>query len=190
MRSDFVEPPARMDEMTALRAPELAMYGQPHWYAIYTCANREKRVADQIAHRGFDHFLPQYESVRKWKDRKVRLQLPLFPGYLFVQLALRDRLRILEVPGVVRLVGFDGRPSPVPTLEVLRIREFLDRGFRAEPYPYLKIGRRVRIVRGPFEGMEGIVVRKKNCYRFVISLDLIMRSVATELDAVDLESTK
>src|SRR5207247_2127449 len=124
---------------------EVDAFLQPHWYAAYTRANHERRVADQLADREMDHFLPEYESVRKWKDRKVRLQMPLFPGYVFVHLALRDRLRVLQIPGVARLVGFDGRPAPVPEEEVTRIRGFLDQGLRAEPHPFLTVGRRVRL---------------------------------------------
>ena len=166
---------------------ERAPYLWPHWYAVYTCANHERRVADQFAYRGVEHFLPQYESVRRWRDRKVRLQLPLFPGYVFVQLALRDRLRVLQVPGVVRLVGFDGRPVPMPDGDVARIREFLDRGFRAEPHPYLTVGKRVRVNSGPLAGMEGILLRRKGKFRVVISIELVQRAVAVDVDAADVE---
>src|SRR5271157_2291303 len=110
----------RQYEDELLVDPEFGLYLQPHWYAIYTRANHERKVADQLAGRGVDHFLPQYESERRWKDRKVRLQLPLFPGYLFVRLALRDRLRVLQVPGVIRLVGFDGHAVPMPQEEITR----------------------------------------------------------------------
>src|SRR5580658_6455678 len=111
---------------------------QPRWYAAYTRANHERRVADQLAERGVENLLPQYESLRKWKDRRVRLQMPLFPGYVFVHLALRNRLRVLQVPGVACLVGFAGRPVPVPEEEFASIRGFLNKGLRAEPYPYLE----------------------------------------------------
>jgi transcription antitermination factor NusG len=159
---------------------------EPHWYAAYTCANHEKRVADQFASRRVEHFLPQYESVRRWKDRKVRLQLPLFPGYLFVHLAPQERLRVLQVPGVVRLVGFNGHPAPIPEEDVNRIREFLGQGLQAEPHPYLQVGRRARVVRGPLAGMEGIVTRRKNRSRLVLSFDLIRRSMAVEMDEGDM----
>ena len=159
---------------------------QSRWYAVYTCANHEKHVADQFVGRGVEHFLPQYESVRRWKDRKVRLQLPLFPGYLFVRMAAQERLRVLQVPGVVRLVGFSGNPTPMPQEDLERIRELLGQGWRAEPHPYLQTGRRMRAVRGPFAGMEGIIVRRKNRSRLVLSFDLIQRSVAIEMDETDL----
>lgn len=165
-----------------------ASHLEPHWYAVYTSANHERRVAQQLEVRGVDYFLPQYESVRKWKDRKVSLQRPLFPGYLFVHLALRNRLPILQVPGVARFVGFDGQPTVVPEEDLLRVREFLGRGFRAEPHPYLAVGRRVRVRSGPLEGMAGIVVRRKNGNRLVISLGLIRRAIAVDLDGADLEA--
>ena len=159
---------------------------EAHWHAVYTCANHEKRVADQFAGRGVENFLPQYESVRRWKDRKVRLQLPLFPGYLFVHTAAQDRSRVLQVPGVVRLVGFNGSPTPMPQEDILRIREFLGQGWRAEPHPYLQTGRRARVVRGPIAGMEGIVLRRKNRTRLVLSFERIQRSMAIEIDEGDM----
>jgi transcription antitermination factor NusG len=161
---------------------------QPLWYAVYTRANHERRVADQFVERGVEHFLPQYESLRKWKDRKVRLQMPLFPGYVFVQLALQNRLRVLEVPGVAYLVGFGGRPVAVPEGEFAKVRQFLKQGLRAEPHPYLNAGRRVRVRSGPLEGMEGIVLRRKNGCRLVISLELIQRAMAVDVNSTDVEA--
>ena len=159
---------------------------EPRWYAVYTRANHEKRVAEQFAIRSVEHFLAQYESIRRWKDRKVRLHLPLFPGYLFVHLALQDRLRVLQVHGVVRLVGFDGSPAPMLEEDITRIRECLAQGCPAEPHPYLTTGRRARVVRGPLTGLEGIVARRKNRSRLVLSFDLIQRSMAVEVDESDL----
>jgi transcription antitermination factor NusG len=160
----------------------------PHWYAVYTSANHERRVARQFTLRGIEHFLPQYESVRRWKDRKVRLQMPLFPGYLFVHMALRNRLGVLQVPGVARLVGFNGEPTPVPADDLLRIRDFLSRGFSAEPHPFLRVGCRVRVACGPLVGLEGIIVRRKNRTRFVISFELIERAMSVEVPQGDLEA--
>ena len=159
----------------------------PLWYAAYTCANHEKHVAEQLGIRSVEHFVPLYESVRRWKDRKVRLQLPLFPGYVFVRLALSDRLRVLQVPGVARLVGFNGLPCALPDSEIEALKAGLASGVRAEPHPFLTVGRRARVKAGPLAGMEGVLVRKKNGARFVISLDLIMRSVAVDVDALELE---
>lgn len=172
-------------------APPSAAVAQAHvlgkWYAVYTCANHERRVAEQFRLRGIEHFFPQYESVRKWKDRTVRLQMPLFPGYVFVQMVLAHRFGVLQVPGVARLVGFDGQPAAVPEDDLLRVREFLRRGFRAEPHRILKVGRRVRVRSGPLEGMEGIVARRKNGRKLVISFELIQQAMAVEIGADELE---
>ncbi len=169
---------------------ELQAFFQPRWYAAYTRANHERRVSDQLVERGVEYFLPQYESLRNWKDRRVRLQMPLFPGYVFVYLALQNRLRVLQVPGVACLVGFAGRPMAVPEEEFARIRGFLNKGLRAEPHPYLQAGRRVRVRSGPLEGMEGIVLRRKNGWRLVISLDLIHRAMDVDVDGADLEAAQ
>ena len=178
--------PVSVEAATFSVGEQVAKATQEHWYAVYTCANHERRVADQFVGRNVEHFLPQYESVRRWKDRKVRLQLPLFPGYLFVHTVAQDRLRVLQVPGVVRLVGFNGSPTPMPQEDIQRIREFLGQGWRAEPHPYLQVGRRARVTRGPLTGMEGIIVRRKSRSRLVLSFDLIQRSMAIEIDEGDL----
>jgi transcription antitermination factor NusG len=157
------------------------------WYAAYTRANHEKRVAQQLSARSIEHFLPLYESVRRWKDRRVQLQLPLFPGYVFVRIALRDRLQVLEIPSVARLVGFNRTPTPLPEGEIEALKEGLESGVRAIPHPYLKVGRRVRVIAGPLEGLEGILIRKKNGLRFVISLNLIQRSILVHTEADWLE---
>lgn len=159
----------------------------PQWYAAYTSANHEKRVAEQLGARSVEHFVPLYESVRRWKDRKVRLQLPLFPGYVFVRLALPDRLHVLQVPGVARLVGFNGHPCALADSEIEALKAGLVSGVRAEPHPYLAVGRRVRMKSGPFEGRQGILLRRKGNLRLVLSLDLIMRSVVIEVEAADVD---
>jgi transcription antitermination factor NusG len=127
--------------------------------------------------------------VRRWKDRRVTLQMPLFPGYVFVRMALHDRLRVQQVPGVARLVGFNGLPCPLPESEIEAMRKCLGRKAGLEPHPFVNVGRRVRIKAGPLEGLEGLVIRKKNRLRFIISLELINRSAAVEISAADLEPT-
>jgi transcription antitermination factor NusG len=176
-----------MTQLTVRSHPALAVFVEPKWYAVYTCANHERRVAEQFAVRSIEYFLPQYESIHKWKDRRVRLRQPLFPGYVFVRLALQNRVKVLEVPGVARLVGFTGWATPVPEEDLTRIREFLAMGFSAEPHRLLKIGRRVRIVSGPLEGWEGVIAQRKNRRRIVISFEFIQRSMAVEIDDSALE---
>ncbi len=160
---------------------------RPQWYAIYTCANHEKKVAAELERRSVASFLPLYSSVRRWKDRRVRLDLPLFPGYVFVHLELRTRLRVLQVPGVARLVAFGGLPAALPDEQVEALRAGLHGQLRVQPHPYLAVGRRVKVVRGPFQGGEGILVRKKGIFRVILSLELLKRSVAIEVDTADVE---
>ena len=164
-----------------------AEYVEARWYAVYTSANHEKRVAEQLSQRSVENFLPLYVSVRRWKDRRVTLQLPLYPGYVFVRMALRERLRVVQVPGVARLVGFDSTPAAMPEEEIEAMRRGLERGVRLEPHPYLTVGRHVQIKNGPLAGLKGILRRWKGNWRVIISLDLIQRSVSVEMSASDLE---
>ena len=172
---------------SAKDAAQLATQTEPHWYAAYTCAQHEKRVGEQLAQRDVEHLLPLYAAMHRWKDRRVRVDLPLFPGYVFVRLVLRDRLRVLQVPGVVRLVGFGGLPSALPDDQIEILRSGVADRLHVEPHPFLAVGRRVRIVRGPLAGLEGILRRKKNGLRFVLSVELIQRSVAVDVDAADVQ---
>lgn len=160
---------------------------QELWFVAHTNANHEKRVAAHLNSRAIEHFLPLYSSLRHWRDRQVRLEMPLFPGYVFVRIAQSGQLRVLEIPGIARLVGFNGRPYPVSEGEIESLRRSVTNGLHIEPHPYLKTGCRVRIKRGPLQGAEGILVRKKNTYRIVLSLELISRSAAVEIDAADVE---
>lgn len=182
--------------MAALLTPDLGQrdsvilppeYFALRWYAIYTSANHEKSVAEQLRLRTVEHFLPLYESLRRWKDRSVKLKLPLFPGYVFVRLVLRDKLSVVQIPGVARLVGFDGTPAALPDEEIEALRTSFVTGVRVEPHPFLTVGRRVRVKAGPLAGMEGVLVQRKGKFRVVISIELIQRSVAVQLDEPDLE---
>jgi len=159
----------------------------PRWYAAYTCARHEKCVARQLEVRGIDFFLPLYRSLRRWKDRRKMIDLALFPGYVFVRMALENRFRILGLPGMVRLVSFDGKPAALPEQEIEALRTGLSQQVYAEPHPYLQVGRRVRVEHGPLTGLQGFLVRKKDKCRLVISLDLIQRSISAEVDAADVQ---
>jgi transcription antitermination factor NusG len=176
----------RADIANALALP--ASHVEPHWFAAYTFAHHEKRVATELDARNVERFLPLYTSVRRWKDRRVQLELPLFPGYVFVRLPLSERLRVVQIPSVVRLVGFGGLPTALPDNEMDAMRSGLSHGLAAEPHPFLTVGRRVRITAGPFAGLEGILKRKKNSLRVVVSLELIQCSIAVDVDACDVQS--
>lgn len=157
------------------------------WYALYTCPRHEKRVVEQIEQRRISCFLPLYRSVRRWKDRRKELELALFPGYVFVRIALQDRLRVLQLASVVRFVSSNGHPLPLPQSEMEALMSGLKRGVRAEPHPYLKVGRRVVVKYGPLAGSQGILLRRKDKFRLILSLDLIQRSVAVEVDEADVQ---
>jgi len=166
----------------------LATFAEPHWYAAYTRANHEKHVAAHLDSRGVEHFLPLYCSTRRWKDRRVQLELPLFPGYVFVRIPLFDRLRVIEIPSVVRLVGFGGGlATALPNDQVEALRSGLNGELKALPHPFLSVGRRVRIKSGPLAGLEGILLRRKGGHRVVVSLEMIQRSISVEADLADLE---
>lgn len=160
--------------------------GLPQWFALYTCANQERRVAAQLEARRVEHFLPLYRSRRQWKDRRVFLDLPLFPGYLFARFAFAARARALQARGVVRLAGGYGQPCPLPDRDIEALRAGLSGGLRLEPHPYLIAGARARILHGPLAGVDGIVVRRKNGSRLVLSFDAIQRAVAVEVAESDL----
>jgi transcription antitermination factor NusG len=160
---------------------------EARWYAAYTCANHEKKVREQLDRRAVESFLPLYETVRRWRDRRVRLHLPLFPGYVFVRIAAVDRLKVLEVAGVVRIVGFNGQLTALASDEIEGLKRGLVDGVRPEPCPFLTVGRRVRVKSGPFAGRQGILLRRKGNLRLVLSVDVIMRSLAIDIDASEVE---
>jgi transcription antitermination factor NusG len=162
-------------------------FPEQRWYALSVCPRHEKVVAAHLETRGVICFLPVYRSVRCWKDRRKELDMVLFPGYVFVNLDLRNRLYVLQAPGAVRFVSFQGHPVPVQDSELRPLALGLTAGLRAEPHPYLRRGRRVRVVRGPLADTEGILVRRKERFRLVLSVDLIMRSVMLEVDESDVE---
>ncbi len=158
------------------------------WYAVYTKSRHEKVVAEELWQKQIECFLPLQQRYSKWKDRTKLVQFPLFPGYLFVHTDMRRRrVDILKVPSVVRIVGFNGTPEPIPNEQVQGVKNLVFHQMRFDPHPYLHAGDRVRIIRGPLRGVEGILLEKKNRYRFVLSIDLIQQSVACEIDADDVE---
>jgi transcription antitermination factor NusG len=167
--------------------PAATAQSVPQWYAIYTCARHEKYVARQLEERGITNFLPLYRTWHNWKDRRKQVELALFPSYVFVNISMQARLRVLQLEGVVHLVTFNGQPAALPQLEIDALRNGLAQKIYAEPHPYLTAGRRVRVCRGPLLGTEGVLIRWKDKLRVVISLEVLMRSVAVEVDAADLD---
>ena len=157
-----------------------------NWYAAYTHSRHEKTVSAHLEEREIEHLLPLYKSVRQWRNGKHSVELPLFPGYIFVRISTLDKLRTLQTPGLAYLVGNHGRPQALPEREIESIREAIRVGIATTPWPYLTAGSRVQITDGPLQGLTGILVRRLGKLRVVISLDLIMRSVAVEVNAGDI----
>lgn len=159
----------------------------PKWFAVYTTSRHEKRVEQHFGAREIEHYLPLYRVQRRWSDgSKVTLDLPLFPGYIFVRIRHSERVRVLEVPGVLALVGGTARaPAPLPEAEIEALRSGLPLR-RAEPHPFLRVGQKARIRSGALAGMVGVVVRKKNSLRVVLTLEQIMQSIAVEVEEENL----
>jgi len=159
------------------------------WFAVYTSPRHEKSVSHYMGLRGIEHYLPLYKTQRKWKNGlNVTLDLPLFPGYIFVHIGQRERVRVLQVPGVLSIVGgTGGQPASLPEAEINALRSGLPLR-NAEPHALLTVGQRVRIRSGALAGMEGLMVRRKNSLRVVLTMELIQRSVAVEVDETELET--
>lgn len=159
----------------------------PRWYAVFTMARHEKQIAWHLGQREIESFLPLYKTKRRWKNRcTVALELPLFPNYVFVRIDLQERLQVLRIPSVVSIVSFGREPLPVADHYITGLRDgLLTHGI--EPHPGLDVGDRVRITTGPMADMVGVLDRQKNAFRVVLTLEMIGRSVAVEVDCASIE---
>jgi len=159
---------------------------EPRWYAVFTMSRHEKRLAAQCAERHIESFLPFYQVTRQWKNRcTVTVDLPLFPNYFFARIDLRDRLKILKLPGVFSIVSSGSQLLPVADAYILSLRAGL-LAHRIEPHPSVEVGDRVRINTGPMAGMEGVLIRHKNELRVILTLEMIGRSVAVEVGSSEI----
>jgi transcription antitermination factor NusG len=159
--------------------------GMPRcWYALRTRSNFERNVATELADKRIENYLPSYEEVHQWKDRKKTVQVPLFPGYVFARFpnCSQARVRVLQTRGVVRILGVAQAIEPIPEDEIEAVRHLLRVRVSCYGHPYLREGDRVRVRKGPLRGLEGILVRIKNRARLVVSVNLIMQSVAAEVE--------
>lgn len=167
------------------RSPELDPNAA--WYVVHTRHQHEKVVAEILTNRGLEVFLPLYSALHRWADRTKRVSLPLFPCYVFLRGGLADRLEIVKTPGVHGIVTTAGRPGVVPEHEIMGIRLAVENFLEVEPYPYLNVGDRVRIKSGPLSGIEGILIRKPDHLKIVLSVEMLGRSVAVEVDGAIVE---
>ncbi|PYV37355.1 MAG: NusG-like protein [Acidobacteria bacterium] len=152
------------------------------WFALQVKGRQEKNVADLLDYKGYERFLPLYKCRRPWSDRIKELELPLFPGYLFCRLDLNVRLPILKTPGVLHIVGIGKRPIPVEEGEIAAIQSIMNSRLPALPWPFTQVGQIVRIDHGPLSGLDGIVVKFKSQHRLIVSVTLLQRSVAVEIE--------
>jgi len=158
------------------------------WYALYTRHQHEKMVDQVLTNKGFNTFLPLYATTHNWKDRTKSLTLPLFPCYVFLKGGIERRLQILTTPGIYGLVSSAGQPAAIPDIEIEAIRRVVESGARVEAHPYLKCGNWVRVKNGPLTGIEGILVRKKNISRLVLSVEILGTAAAIEVAALQVEA--
>lgn len=183
--SEFTQPETRIHAMNPL--PKLPTGSEAQWFAAYTTPRHEKYVADLLTEFHIENFLPLYRTARQWKKRTaVVLELPLFPTYVFVRIPKQSRGAVLSVPGVISIVGSAREPWALPDHDIEDLRTAAKLG-KVEPHSYLNVGEQVRIRAGVMKGREGVLVRRKNEFRVVLSLDTIMQSFALEIDAEDLE---
>jgi transcription antitermination factor NusG len=160
---------------------------QLKWCAIYTRHQHEKAIAQILSGKGFEVFLPLYRAARRWRDRTKQLSLPLFPCYLFLRGKMNRRLDIMTTPGIVSILGSGGEPVLIPDSEMDAVRRVVEQGAGVEPHPFLKCGDWVRVKSGPLEGIEGVLIRKKNLFRLVLSVELLQKSAAVEVDVATVE---
>jgi transcription antitermination factor NusG len=152
------------------------------WFALTAKARHEKAVAENLQSKGLESFLPLYRARRRWTDRVQSVDLPLFPGYVFCRFVYSSRLPVLTTPGVTSVVGFSDSPSPVGDDEISRLRTIQASGLPSQPWPYVRVGQRARIEWGAMAGLEGVLIREKHALRVVVSVELLRRAVAVEID--------
>lgn len=176
--------PTRDQLKRALMTGQVINY---NWYAVHTRHQHEKIASRILEYKDFEVFLPLYKSRRRWKDRIKEISVPLFPGYLFVREGRERWLQILTATGVSSIVSCGDWPAIIPHAEVEGVRRLVESSLKIEPHPFLKAGDWVRVKYGPIAGVEGILLRKKNIARLILSVEMLGKSVAVEVDATNVE---
>jgi transcription termination/antitermination protein NusG len=156
---------------------------QASWFGVRVRSNFEHQVSRLLRAKGIEEYLPSYRTRRAWSDRVREIELPLFPGYVFCRIPLESRPLVLATTGVVGLAGNRNRPAPIDDAELAAVRRMVESQPTAEPWPFPRVGQRVRVQRGPLAGVEGTLLRTKNSCRLVVSVTLLGRSVASEIDS-------
>jgi transcription antitermination factor NusG len=157
----------------------------PHWYALRTKSRHEKLVRDQLDKQGIEPLLPTVKRLSQWKDRKKEIEVPLFSGYCFVRFGQEGKLPVQKVAGVVEIVGSGSRPEPIPDEEIEAVKTLMSSVLPYDPHPYLHEGMAVEVVRGPLQGVHGMLLRKEKRHRLVLGIRLIQQAAAVEIDVND-----
>jgi len=160
---------------------------EPHWYAVKTRSRHENKVKDFLNQKGVENYLPLYTTVRYWSDRKKKVTIPLFSCYIFVKIALKDRLNVLQTDGVVHFITFESIPAPIPENQIEAIRQVLEKDFDVQLVENIKIGQKVEVQFGPLKGVKGIVQKKKNKLQLVITIDALNQGVSVEIGANEIK---
>jgi transcription antitermination factor NusG len=153
------------------------------WFAVHVRTRHETAIASFLEAKGYEQFVPLYKFKKRWSDRVKVLEAPLFPGYLFCRFDPQFRLPILKTPGVIQIIGYNRIPTPIDETEISAIQTVIESGMQTQPWPYLEVGQRVRIGSGSLRGLDGLVVKMKENHRLVVSVTLLRRSVAVEIDS-------
>ena len=164
----------------AVALPEIVAH--QYWFALTVKPRHEKMVAQSLRHRGLEDFLPLYSARHRWSDRIKDVEFPLFPGYMFCRFDYERRFPVLTTPGVSSIVGFPNLPTPVSEDEIAAIRTVVSSGLPIQPWPVVRVGQSIRIERGSLAGLHGILIRERDSLRVVVSLELLQRAVAVEID--------
>jgi len=173
--------------MTGLGMGSQSAVDARNWYALFTRHQHEKSVAFALSNKSHEVYLPLYRSVRRWQDRAKQLWLPLFPCYVFVREGMDRQHQILTTPEIIHVVGWGGHPAIVPQAQLDAVKQIIESCLYVETHPYLQCGDRVRVKAGPLMGLEGILTRKKGVARLVVSLEMLGRSAAVEIDVSNVE---
>ena len=159
----------------------------PNWYALSTKARHEKKVHNQLTQKGITNYLPLQTFYRRWSDRYKKVQEPLFSCYVFVKIALLDRLKVLHTDGVVRLVAFNGIPATIPDDQIEAIKTILENNYQIERVDYLTPGQKIEVRQGPLKGIKGILTEIKNSHRLIVRIDSIMQAISLDIDYRDIK---
>jgi transcription antitermination factor NusG len=153
-----------------------------NWYALTVKSQHEKAVAGQLQAKDLESYLPLYAARRRWSDRMKTVEVPLFAGYVFCRFRFEDRLQVLQIPGFASIVGFGGKPCPIPDQEMAALQSVVSSGLPLSPWPSLSVGQRVQVCGGALQGLEGFLARTKSGYRVIVNMDLLHRAVAVEIE--------